>query len=365
MGNPSWVSSQKSHIWIFNVGRGLCIFIRTALNQGIIYDFGSSEDFNPSEFLQKHIIPYLDKYKDYKLAQRVISHPHADHISNITCLKDNNGKENTLFAASLHTCPHHKTEGAAKPEAINWNRIKNPNGSENNIEIYKSLYEKRSLPLQTIRYDSQRSIPNLEYGFYYVRPPVVAEIFPDNDQEYGNGISLVIFYRHGFHTLLIPGDINPDTLKHLLDEGKGLEKRYTVFDRRQSSLNPTWHEASGNQPSLKSLLGSLGLSILLAPHHGLKSGFSEDIYRAIKDEKPGLVVISEKRHLSDTDGEVDPFYQSTGGAKGQKVYIEGKEETRCSVSTRDGHHILILFQGTGGQPEVYLEKDPEVLLKRL
>lgn len=365
MGNPSWVSSQKSHIWIFNVGRGLCIFIRTALNQGIIYDFGGSEDFRPPDFLQKHIIPHLDKYKDHKLAQRVISHPHADHISNISCLKDNNGEQNTLFAASLHTCPHHKTEGSAKPEAINWNRIKNPKGSENNIEIYKSLYEKRSLPLQTIRYDSARSIPNLEYGLYYVRPPVVNELFPDNDQEYGNGISLVIFYRHGFHTLLIPGDINPDTLKHLLDEGKGLEKRYTVFDRRQSSLHPTWHEASGNQLSLKSLLGSHGLSILIAPHHGLKSGFSEDLYRTIKDKKPGLVAISEKRHLSDTDGEVDPFYQSPDGAKGQKVYIEEKEETRYSVSTRDGHHILILFQGTAGQPEVYLEKDPEVLLKKL
>jgi len=365
MANPAWVSSQKSHMWIFNVGRGLCIFIRTALNQGIIYDFGSSDDFKPSDFLQKHIIPYLDKYKDHKLAQRLISHPHADHISDINCLVDNNGEENTLFAASLHTCPHHKTEGSAKPELIDWNRIKNPEGSENNIAIYKSLYEKRRLPLQTICYNSPRSIPNLEYGLYYVRPPIVNEIFPDNDQEYSNGMSLVIFYRHGFHSLLILGDINPDTLKHLLDEGNGLEKRYTVFDRRQSSSRPTWHEASGDQPSLKSLLGSHGLSILLAPHHGLKSGFSEDLYRAIKDEKPGLVVISEKRHLSDTDGEVDPFYQSPDGARGQKVYIEGKEELRYSVSTRDGHHILLLFQGTGGQPEVYLEKDPEVLLKKL
>lgn len=365
MGNPAWVSSQKSHIWIFNVGRGLCIFIRTALNQGIIYDFGSSEDFRPSDFLQKHIVPHLDKYKDHKLAQRVISHPHADHISNINCLKDNSGEENTLFAASLHTCPHHKTEGSVKPEAIDWTRIKNPKGSENNIEIYKSLYEKRRLPLQTICYESPKSIPNLEYGLYYVRPPVVSKIYPDKDQEYGNGTSIVIFFRQGFHTILIPGDMNPDTFKHLLDEGAGLEKRYTIFDRRQNTTHPRWHEASGDQPSLKSLLNNRGLSILLAPHHGLKSGFSEDLYKAMKDEKPGLVVISEKRHLSDTDGEVEPFYQTPEGAKGQKVYIGGKEENRYSVSTRDGHHILILFHGTGGHPEVYLEKDPEVLLKKL
>jgi len=364
MSKPPWVKSFKSHIWVFNVGRGLCIFIRTALNQGIIYDFGSSDDFKPTDFLKDHIIPYLDKYKKCKIAQTIISHPHADHISNINCLAEPDINKSPFYS-SLHTCPHDKTDGAVKPEAVDWSRIKNPKESDDNIRIYKSLYEKRSLPLQTICYDSTRSIPNLEYGLYYVRPPVVGEIFPDNDQEYGNGLSMVIFYRHGYHTLLVPSDINPDTFKHLLDEGEGLEKRYTIFDRKQISSHPTWHDTTGDQPSLKSLLGAHGLSILLAPHHGLKSGYSEDLYKAIKDEKPGLVVISEKRHLSKSDGEVKPFYQSSDGAKGQKVYIEGKEETRNSVSTRDGHHILILFQGTGGQPQVYLEKEPETLLEKL
>lgn len=364
MASPSWVSSQKSHIWVFNVGRGLCIFVRTPLNQGIMYDFGSSEDFTPSEFLSKNIIPHLSKYKNNPLAQTIVSHPHADHITEIACILEPD-KDKSLFKAALHTCPHDKTEGAAKPEAIDWNRIKNPKGCESNIDIYKSLYEKRTLPLQTIQYDAILSIPNIEYGLYYVRPPVVGELFPENDQEYGNGTSMVIYYRHGQHTLLLPGDLNPDTFKHLLDEGKGMEKRYTIFDRRQSGLHPTWHEVSGDQPSLKSKLNSLGLSILLAPHHGLESGFSEDLYRAIKDEKPGLVVISEKRHLSETDGKVEQYYQTANGAKGQKVMIDGKTEDRYSVSTRDGHHILILFQGTGGQPEVYLEKEPEALLKKL
>jgi hypothetical protein len=329
-----------------------------------MYDFGSSEDFKPSEFLVEHIIPFLDKYKDCQLAQTLVSHPHADHITDINCLL-NTDKEKSLFYASLHTCPHHKTEGSAKPEALDWNRIKNPKGSENNIEIYKALYEKRVLPLQTICYVSPRSIPNLEYGLYYVRPPVVNEIYPENDQDYGNGISIVIFYRHGYHTILIPGDINPYTFKHILEEGEGMEKRYTTFDRRQSTLNPKWHEACNDQPSLKALLGLHGLSILVAPHHGLESGFSEDLYKSIKNGKPDLVVVSEKRHLSDSDGKVDTFYQTSDGAKGQKVFIEAKEEKCFSVSTRNGHHILILFQGTGGEPEVYLEKDPKNLLSKL
>ncbi|NPV51797.1 MAG: hypothetical protein HPY60_11475 [Candidatus Methanofastidiosum sp.] len=361
---PSWSKSQKSHIWIFNVGRGLYIFVRTALNQGMIYDFGSSEDFKPTEFLEKHIIPYLSKYKNCNLAQTIISHPHADHITDIKCLM-NTSYEKSQFYAFLHTCPHDKTDGSAKPEAVNFNRIKNPKGSEENINIYKSLYKNRRLPLQTICYDSTISIPNLEYGIYYVRPPVVNEIYPDNDQEYGNGLSIVFFYRHGFHTLLVPGDINPEPLKYLLDEDEGLEKRYTIFDRRQATLHPNWHDTSSDQPSLKSLLSKHGLSILVAPHHGLESGFSEDLYNSLKDGKPGLVVLSEKRHLSDTDGKVKSFYRTSDGAKGQKVFVDGKQEVRYSVSTINGHHILILFQGTGGVPEVYLEKNPETLLKYL
>jgi len=252
---------------------------------------------------------------------------------------------------------------------LNWKRIKNPEGSEEKIEVYKSLYSKRNLPLQTICYDSARSIPNLEYGIFYVRPPIVEKIYSPgndkNDQEYGNGTSLVIFYRHGYHTILIPGDMNPDTFKHLLGKKEGVEKRYTIFDRRQSTLHPTWQEVSSDQPSLKSLLRSYGLSILIAPHHGLESGFSEDLYESIKGEKPGLVVVSEKRHLSEKDGNVHHIYSSPNGALGQKVFIEGKEEERYSVSTRNGHHILIVFQGTGGMPEVFLEKDPEALLKCL
>jgi len=364
MTKPKWVSSFKSYVLIFNVERGISIFIRTPLNQGIMYDFGSSPDFKPSVFLKEHIIPYLDKYKNSSLAQTIISHPHTDHFTDIDCLFVPSVKGSPFFS-SLHTCPHDKTDGTAKTEVINWERIKNPEGTDEKIKKYRSLFEGRFTPLQTILYDSTRSIPNLEYGLYYVRPPVVEEIYPDNDQEYGNGVSLVIFYRHGYHSLLIPGDINPDTFKHLLDEGDGLEKRYTKFDKRQSALHPDWHKASGNQPGLKDLLEYHGLSILVAPHHGLESGYSEDLYQSIKDDRPGLVVISEKRHKSETDGQVDPFYQSKDGAKGQDVYIEGNKESHYSVSTRNGHHILISFQGTGGKPKVYLEPDANTLLEKM
>jgi hypothetical protein len=361
---PKWAQTLQSHIWIFNVGRGLSIFIRTALNQGIMYDFGCSQDFSPVEFLKKNILPYLDDYKKCKIAQTVISHPHADHISEISCLTSENGK-NSLFYSSLHTCPHDKTGGSAKPEAVDWNRIKNPEGSEENIKLYKEIYAKRTLPLQTICYESLRSVPNLEYGIYYVRPPVVSELHPKNDQDYGNGMSLVLFYRHGIHTVLIPGDITPDALKHLLDEGKGIEKRYTIFDRQQSSKYAHWHDQLGDQPSLKTLLKNYGVSILVAPHHGLESGFSQDLYVSMKNNKPSLVIVCDKRHEKETDGKIDNRYQSISGATGLDVSVEGHTTSQNSVTTRNGHHILLVFQGTGGSPAVFLEKDPVRLLSKI
>jgi len=360
---PKWAQTLQSHIWIFNVGRGLSIFIRTALNQGILYDFGCSEDFSPTKFINEKLLPYLDEYKKCKVAQTIISHPHADHISEISCLASIDNK-NSPFYSSLHTCPHDKTEGSAKPETFDWDRVKNPEGSEDNIKLYKELYDSRTLPLQTISYESSRTVPNLEYGLFYVRPPVIGDIHPKNDQDYGNGMSLVLFYRHGKHTFLIPGDITPACLKHILDEGDGLEKRYTVFDRQIKEDHPEWHQKTNDQPSLKSLLQQYGLSVFVAPHHGLESGFSEDLYEALNN-KPSVVVISEKRHSSDTDGSIDSRYQCSDGASGLSVDVEGTTESKFSVSTKNGHHILISLEGTGGVPKVFLDKDPEKLLQKI
>jgi hypothetical protein len=362
--SPKWAQTLQSHVWLFNVGRGLSIFIRTALNQGILYDFGSGKDFSPTKFIKEKLLPHLDAYKNCKVAQTIISHPHADHIAEIDCLSERDGQKSP-FNSSLHTCPHDKTDGSAEPEALNWGRINNPKESEESVNLYKNLYASRTLPLQTICYKSTRMVPNLEYGLFYVRPPIVGEIHPKNDQDYGNGMSLILFYRHGNHTVLIPGDITPDCLDHILEEGKGLEKRYTIFDRQKNEDHHKWHLRTDDQPSLKSLLKTYGLSILVAPHHGLESCFSEKLYEAIKGNKPDLVVISEKRHNAENDGSVDDRYQNANGASGLNVNIEGTGKRKFSVSTTNGHHILISLEGTGGCPKVYLEKDPDKLVQRI
>ena len=77
--------------------------------------------------------------------------------------------------------------------------------------------------------------------------------------------------------------------------------------------------------------------------------------------KPQLVVISERRHKDDSPGKIHESYQSEKGASGLRVSVEGVAECRRSLTTVNGHHILIEFRGSG-QPRVYADKDPQKLL---
>lgn len=354
--HKSWDNTLFCYIWIFNVERGICAFIRTPLNQGILVDCGSSSDFSPINFIKSNIVPKLDRYLDNKLAQVVISHPHIDHFSDIDDHFSNTNK--SILYPSLLTCPHDKDTS----ESLNWKRVQNLKGSESLIKQYKSNYEKRSLPLQTILFKSNRTVPNLEYGIFYLSPPVCEAIHPKDDLQYVNSTSILLFLRYGDHTILFPGDMTPEGMKCILNETNGLEKRYTVFDSSFSE-DSNWHRETSNQPSLKKLLSEYSLTVLVAPHHGLESGYSQDLYDAMADKKPGIVVISEKRYLNAQDGLICQKYQTKDGASGLKVNIEGKEETKYSLSTKGGHHTLMVSPGTG-QPKIYMEKDPFKLLEK-
>lgn len=174
--SPSWASSLYCRIWIFSVGRGLCAFIRTPLNQGLMVDCGASDDFSPAEFCSDHVLPHLDKYKNHSLAQLTISHPHLDHFSDISHVLADQSPLNP----QLLTCPHDKPE-ATEEERFDFTRLQIPDDDKTAkalIEQYRKAYENRCLPLQTILFDSPRTVPNLEYGIYYLQPATCANLYP-------------------------------------------------------------------------------------------------------------------------------------------------------------------------------------------
>lgn len=357
----AWNDSLATHIWIFSVGRGNAAFIRTGLNQGFILDMNAT-DFDPAAFIKRTFLRKLDSYGGNPIAQAILSHPHADHIAQCSEL----AKEGRLYPTLL-TCPHSKNfnDGTPSNEKLNWDRIKNQEKDKPLVETYKGLYEPRSLPLQTIRFDSSRTIPNLEYGIFYNRPPVCETLHEKDDNAYGNSTSIMFYLRHGNNSILFPGDMTPEGMKNILEETKGVEKRYTVFNREWAERNKESHSTTGGQPSLKSLLKNRGLTILVAPHHGLESCYSPELYTAMKGEAPRLVVISERRRAHENDGKTDDRYQKRDvGATGLKVQCEGKEDMCFSLTTKNGHHILINFDSSGG-PTIFAEKDPDKLLEKL
>lgn len=97
-------------------------------------------------------------------------------------------------------------------------------------------------------------------------------------------------------------------------------------------------------------------------HHGLESCYSEYLYSCIKDNKPGIVVASEKR-TGEKEGKIDARYQSSQGSIGMKVNYESGTEFRNSITTKDGNHYLIKFCDRK-LVSVYGAKDPINLLDK-
>jgi len=356
-----WSYKNSTQIWIFSVGRGNAAFVRTGLNQGFVLDMNAT-DFDVADFIERNFVPKLDKYKENAIAQAVLSHPHGDHIAQ--CERLQKGKQ---LYPTLLTCPHDKnfSDGSDSKEKLNWKRIKNRATDTAAVDAYKGLYKDkdRHPPLQTIQFASKRTIPNIEYGLYYIQPPKCEALHPSDDNAYGNSTSVMFYLRHGSNSILFPGDMTPEGMQHILGEREGTQKRYTVFDRQATANHPEWHTKSLDQPGLKALLRDRGLSILVAPHHGLESCYSPDLYAAMRLGKPQLVIISERRKKKDDDsaGKIHDNYSKDVGASGLDVEVDGKKDPgRRRLTTVNGHHILIVFEGSGA-PRVFAEKDPAKL----
>lgn len=67
-------------LWIFDVGRGLCVAVRSPNSYLCVIDCGCSDDFAPIEWLATQ---EWTRHRNFKLAQLIITHPHVDHIADI------------------------------------------------------------------------------------------------------------------------------------------------------------------------------------------------------------------------------------------------------------------------------------------
>lgn len=339
-------------IWIMNVGRGLSIMIKTPQNYCILYDLGSS-DFSPLDFyIEKKIFDSFELFEGKKIAQCIISHPHKDHISDLNDEHTKFIKENSCFI----TCQNDKSDNKSG-HAIEMKRINNPCGSDELIANYKSLYADRKLPLVNIDPDVDSS--NFQMGYYYLTSKQVEKLFPENDQEYANSLSIVLFLSYKGHSIIIPGDINPDALKKILNGD--CEKRFTDYSSTLSARkNSQWATKTDSQPSLKSIVNS-GLQLLVAPHHGLESGYPKCLIDILtenkKDNRPDVIFASEKIHNAPNSGKSAQEYHDGTAAKG---ITDENGNIRYYLSTiNDGFMKIVINQ----KVNIYTEKKEENLMR--
>ena len=271
---------DKLEVIIWDVQHGNAIYINTPNGTRIFFDIGTGsyeeeETFSPLNYL---------KYKrDVKRIDYLsISHPHADHISDIKTLFDENMKPQFLL----------------KPTGLSEEFIREANQNQFSeiIDLYLELVKDYSFD---VSWDDNPRNPKNNGG---------VKIHPFSQGEKGmdnlNNYSIVAVVEYEGEKIIIPGDIETVGWKVLLEK-----------EDFKESIN--------------------GTTILVASHHGRESGFCKEIFEYFR---PDIVVISDGR-FSDTSATDRYSYY----AKGAKVRSRStnEENKRYVLTTRNDGAIYI------------------------
>ena len=278
----------------------------------IIIDIWSSEDFSP---ILDFLIPYAknmwwekedkinNKWKKYIINQLIISHPHRDHLSDIENFDKN-------FYAELITTPNNNNwmwdDGSLNRNLVFWDKEKD----DKVVYLKENLINWRTPPLKS-------SSDRLE--LYYIKPKIVEEqITPSTD--YVNNVSLVCILNVNWEKVMLPWDVMESWTDRMLENNVvniifWTNKTETVFKNTIEKID-----------------------ILVAPHHGLKSAYNENMLKKMKDLK--LVVIPEKPTTEDDSRQIDDSYYSVWSWISITDLDSWKKESQQWIKTSTWHIII-------------------------
>ncbi|MBN2041678.1 MAG: hypothetical protein JW864_16700 [Spirochaetes bacterium] len=310
--------NTNTEIWIMDVDRGLSVLMKTPQNYGMIYDFGSGEDYSPvGYYSEKNLFDGFEEYSELnqepkKIAQCVISRLCSDNVSDLNSANTAFINENCFNVI----CRNDITEGSGENDNAPYQ-----------INNCRSLYSDRKVPLSSLIHEKETDLADFRIGFYYLTHKQAAELFSDDKEAYSRSLSIVFYLAHGNNSILIPGDITPEALKFIID-GK-CEKRFTDYLSDQCDHEKTeWAKTTSDQPDLRSLLEK-GLTVLIAPQHGSESGYSDYLFQVMCNGKADIIITSHKR----------PFSQYAGVSCG----ITYNDEPRYFLNTFTDGHIKVTF----------------------
>ena len=256
---------------IWNVELGLAIHIKTPNGKNIVIDLGSTENFSPlDENIGYESINYL-----------VITHPHLDHFSDIVNLRVN---PDVLSCCRDYTREELLTDIRDCDKAT--------------FQKYCDLCDRYSSPVPTYL------DPEQESTFAGVTAKVFQTSFCDKSNI--NNHSLIVVIKFGTTKIIVCGDNETDSFKHLMQD----------FSFKEAIQNA---------------------DILIAAHHGRKSGFHESFVQLVN---PKLTVISDT-----AKGETSSVDAYTKLSRGHSVYDPevNQSSTRYCLTTRNDGNIKIRF----------------------
>ena len=282
---------------IWKVEHGSAAFLKTPNDKTIMFDAGSSDDFSPAEHLASQ---YHLNSASNQLDKLIISHADRDHISdlpNVCRLL----KPRILFRNKTVPSTILYPEGTAD--------LKEP------LSTFKFLNDTYIHPIG--QFDQNTPISN--WGDVFVEEfycsPEQLEDCPEGSLR--NNLSALSYVRYGDLEVVFPGD-----------------------------LEPLGWDALIENTQIGQYVGQAKVRILVASHHGRKSGVrvGEQVYeRFLNMMKPHIVIISDKWGSETTDPEAYRPY-----ALGYGVYFneERRSETVQIVTTKSNKCVgLFVLSG--------------------
>ncbi len=281
------MSEQDFTFTLWDVGHGLCVWIQTPSGQNHWIDCNKRDEFSPSEHVKK-------EHGVTKLDYLIISHPDRDHISDLPNLVKAFGKPVALL------------RNRSLPEA----------------EKFKS----ETLECQTVFKDLDTSYTeNVKWGNSPCNPTVnggveVKVAYNDYSEEVtGNNTSVIALYHYANWLFACPGDI----------EDAGWMR---LWSAKQAEFEP--------------LISKSKWRVLVAPHHGRHSGYSQAMMDNIN---PQLVIISDVAGESETDRR---FRENPPGLN-LTVAPEAEKRLWKHLSTKGAGRVRFEITSAGGYRKIH------------
>ena len=269
---------------VFDVAAGSCNFIQTGTGKTELIDFGANSDWSPVNHIYSN-------YIRGQLDRLVLTHHHGDHLRDW----DNFGNRRPSMVVRRKLTGRYLTAC----------RNSNSDSGQRLAEAFASVFDSWD------RTPSNEEVSDEAWGVRIRSAFMTVEQADNATSTYNamvNCCSYARLYDHNGTKFLLAGDMEKEGMEVLLRDNASFRKELSDVD------------------------------VLVAPHHGHRSGFSTELFDAMG--KPDIVIAS----MMSGDENVDSRYSSSDYVSG--IRDENGNSVRL-ITTRKYGAITVESRGGG------------------